>query len=201
MTGAELEQEIGQRLAQHYAPTQGLQRLGRIQQLGAELTNKEVWSYGTEEYFTGTAFSYGDDRAAKFKFAPCDGEVISKTPADAGPDYLQEGLKNEADDLCFEVYAQFLDADVMTTKNGEKLEPWQWVEDAGLDWDKAGAPYTDAPLAKLTVLHDTILDADDCDHVGNAYNVANNALPEHRALGGINRGRTRVEKSSQDNRQ
>lgn len=200
LQGEVAEREVMKRLAAYYAPSNGLARLERIKQLGIRLSNKQIYSYESQEYWTGTALNFGKDQAVKFKFSPCNKEVIFQTPPDASDDYLQDGIKNAQADLCFEVYVQFLDAGVMRTPEGKVLEPHEWVEDAGLDWDEAGAPYHAEPLAKLTIFHDTVLEANDCDHPGNAFNINEYSLPEHKALGGINRGRTRVEQMSRENR-
>ena len=192
----------------------------KVLALAARLTRKDVFSYRTEVYWSGSAFRYGENQAAKFALSPCekysprsDGQPwawsekypVRHLPADTGPDYLQDDFKefvtNGDAEVCFNFHVQLLDADKMvlhTEAGDQKLEPWQWIEDTTLDWDEAGAPYS--TVGKLTIHRGSIKSAAECDDVKNGYDTMNNALPEHRGLGRLNRARSHVEKASQQRR-
>ncbi len=183
-------------------------------QLGAAQQGKDVYAYHTENYSTGSAFRFGKDRAAKFRLVRFGGlpPVREKLPADASPKILVERTTKAIDgvavpdpkcdkrnDFCFELEVQILDAKHMKTPaNWPKDTPpptaIDWVEDATLNWDDAGAK--SYKLGKLTAIPNSVMTATDCEQDGG-FDVNSNCWDELKPLGNINRARYFVERQSQ----
>jgi hypothetical protein len=166
-----------------------------------DVTRRRVASFRQTRYWSGTAFRHGGSDAVKYIVVPCDGEVLGAPPGDAGPDYLQEDLRNwvnvRARPVFFDFRLQFLDADNMQLA-GRKFPAWRWVEDPTLNWDEAGA--RDYLVGRLTIPAGSISDDTDDPAVFPAFDLWANCLEEHRPLGRINRGRAFVELQSRHNR-
>lgn len=167
-----------------------------------KVTRKEVNNLRQTGYWSGTAFRHGEHDAIKHIALPPGGkENLGLPPANAGPDYLQDDVRQwvneQAQPVSFDFRLQFLDAERMQL-GGKKYPTWKWVEDCTLDWDKAGA--RDYLVGRLTIPPRSI--AEDCDDpaIFPAFDVTGNSLPEHKPLGRINRGRAVVEMKSRDNR-
>ena len=178
--------------------------------LGTSQQRKDVYAYHTENYHTGSAYSFGPNMAAKFSLVRCGGlpPVREKLPPDANDRTLVDrttsvvnGLTLLGDDsdhrneFGFELKVEILDVEKMKSPvEGKKLTAIDWVEDATLDWTAAGAPsYT---LGKLTAIPHSIKSAYECE-IDPGYDVNGNCWDELKPLGNINRARLFAERQSQ----
>ena len=181
-------------------------------QLGTTQQHKNVYAYHTENYGTGTAYSFGDGRAAKFKLVRPGGmpPVRDRTmPADAKATVLVDRTtsainqpdENDPDRFCLELEVQILDVANMKVPTGwKKPQPptaIDWVEDATLNWDEAGA--RSFKLGKLTPVPNSVKPPEQCED-SPGYNVAQNHWPELKPLGNINRARALAERKSREGR-
>jgi len=204
-TRVEAEQ-ASERAAKWYLATHPTNVPGFLQVIkrGAELKNQDVKSYRNLRYWSGSAFKFGENRAAKFALYPCRA-TLETTPNLQDPDFLQNDLKEAVNSdrapTCFDLQVQVLDVSKMRLHGlftSQELPAWQWVEDVTLDWDAAGV--TSYTVARLSLKPYSVYDAAVCDDPANAINVVKNALPEHRGLGRINRARAVSEEASKKNR-
>ncbi len=146
-------------------------------------------SYLTETYWSGTAYALGDQQAVKYIVVPC---AANAGQASANADFLKQGLlANLADasaSACFDFRVQPLNTVGMTSKDGRRLESWEWVENPTLEWKEIEAP--SYSVATLTLKKNSAYTPEKCDARENAFGVMSHSRPEHRGLGRINRGRS-----------
>ena len=192
------------------------QSVMKAKKLNDNQLEKDVYAYHTENYYTGSAFSFGKDksgkdRAAKFKLAWC-GEKLEreKTTVDASGKILVNRAKlverttNAVNDeknkeFGFELEVQILDAEKIKTApewpEGKRPRTGvDWVEDATLEWtDEVSTSYK---LGKLTAIPKSVMSDAECENEpGFDVNKHNSDL--FIPLGNINRGRAAVELQSQ----
>lgn len=174
---------------------------------------KDVYAYHTENYYSGTAFSFGKDRAARFSLVRCgglapvreplpmnaeNGTLIARTTSAANRGDVADTSIDKRNEFCFELEVQILDlAKMKTPSHWTKAEPptaADWVEDTSLDWIEAGAP--SYKLGKLTAVPNSIKTPEECEK-SPGFDVTKNCWEELRPLGRINRGRSLAERQSQ----
>jgi hypothetical protein len=173
----------------------------RANTLGTAQQKKDVLSYVTENYYTGTAFLYGKDRAAKFKLVQCGNKppLRQKPSPQAGSEYLQEDLRQrvtaKAAKICFDLAVEFLDVGKMRDAQNKALEAWQWVEDPTLNWTAAGTP--SQILGQVRAKANSFKSPAACDDPAMGFDVNVHSHADVRPLGRINRARRAAEAQSQ----
>lgn len=174
---------------------------------------KEVYAFHTENYYSGSAFSFGKDRAARFSLVRCgglapvreplpmnaeNGTLVARTTSAVNRGDVADPTNDKRNEFCFELEVQILDVTKMKTPSlWTKAEPptaADWVEDAALDWIEAGAP--SYKLGKLTAVPNSIKTPEECER-SPGFDVNKNCWDELKPLGRINRGRYLAERQSQ----
>jgi hypothetical protein len=187
---------------------------GKARKLADAQKGKHVYAYHTENYYSGSSFSFGNDRAAKFNLVRCCGlpAVREKLSPSASPSILVERTTDAVNGIavpdpkgdkrnvfCFELEVQILDAKNMKRppnwpKGGPPPTAVDWVEDATLNWTEAGAK--SYKLGKLTAVPNSLKTGVECES-DSGFDVNSNCWDELKPLGNINRARYHVERQSQ----
>ena len=183
--------------------------------LGKRQMEKHVYAYHTENYYSGSAFTFGKNRAAQFSLVragglppvsepmpkdACDKDfLVRRTVAVVNGEAVPDPKKDRRGEFCFELQVHILDPMTMTLpagwpKNAPQPTAADWVEDATLDWIKAGAKTY--KLGKLTAVPNSVVTGAECDRAPG-FDVNTNRWDELTPLGSINRGRYLSERQSQ----
>ena len=142
-------------------------------------------------YFSGAPFAFGERKAMKFSAVP-----IGRTPSDpqlSDPNYLRAALRecltaNGAKDVTFDFQLQIRDADELSDKIDTE------IENACTEWDEAKHPFKS--VATITIPpqdFDTVQQRTLCEQL--RYSPWH-GVTDHKPLGGINRLRLGVYRSS-----
>ncbi len=128
-------------------------------------------------YWSTTPYLFGAGRAVKYCTMPVMAQV-DKIPPDAGDNLLREAMVRQLNQggATFDFFVQFqTDADKMP------------IEDAGALWKESESPFRKVATIKIPAQQfDT---AARNEYGENLSFIPWHALPEHRPLGGVNRGR------------
>ena len=153
--------------------------------------------YQDTRYWSTVPFLHGADQAIKYSATP-------RSPGPPAPlvesanvlrDHLVAHVDGGGETRSFDFGLQLLDAERMTHA-GLKHEPSYWVENASIEWNETEAPFH--TVGRLTLEKASVLPAEACAALH--IDVTENALPENRPIGSINRARWAAEKASRDAR-
>jgi hypothetical protein len=154
-------------------------------------------------FYSATPYRLGERGVAKYSVEPADQGALLRFAGDASkPDFLRDALRDslQAGPIELEFYLHVHAVDPA----GDLSAIRDWVEDASLDWTKAGKG---RPAARR--IHAGTLRIEQGEDPTNASEMQSaeertfnpwNALEEHRPLGSINRARWFIYRDSQKNR-
>ena len=132
-------------------------------------------------YWSTTPYRFGPDRAVKYSLLPTSG-YHSKLPDTPGESYLSEAMqahlaKHEASfDFCVQMQ-----------------KPGMPIEDAGERWDEVASPFV--KVATLRIAKQSFRNSKRAALAEQLAFSPGHALPEHAALGGLNRARIKIYKA------
>lgn len=139
--------------------------------------NAKIGSLLEQNYWSTTAYQFGEDQAIKFLIRSSLNKETS-IPTNPGPDYLKDQMADflKQSDVSFDFMVQFQeDADRMP------------IEDPTVKWTSS--------YVKLATLYipKQVFDTDDHRLFGDALSFNPwHSLPAHRPLGGLNRARLAI---------
>jgi catalase len=147
---------------------------------------KEVPNVMLSNYWSTTTYQFGADHIAKYKVIPC---VTVKSGVSEDPNYLAKTMKKD-----FAVHGGCFDFQVQLRPNDSNAA--QIAEHASDDWDeKLFPPQT---VGRVTIPTQNIdVNAAKCEDMSF---TAWHALPEHKPMGSINKGRGLIYKMLGDYR-
>lgn len=149
--------------------------------------------YQHTRYWSTVPFLHGADQAMKYSATP----RTADPPHSLGEgdnvlrDNLIEHVNSGGEMSAFDFSLQLLDAERMTHDGSTRAASF-WVENASVEWNEAEAPFH--VVGRLTLEPGSVLPADACNALH--FDVTENALPENRPLGSINRARWAAESAS-----
>jgi hypothetical protein len=161
--------------------------------LGSRQQRTPLKPYQQIRYWSTVPFAHGTDDAVKYSLVPAPdnaGQAVGKGFS-VLRDELIRHLREDAKPASFDFAIQFLDTERMTHR-GARHEASFWIENAIVDWNEAESPFH--VVGRLTLEPHSVVPDEECEaaHI----DVTENALPEHRPLGGINRARWAAESAS-----
>jgi hypothetical protein len=167
--------------------------LGTTAVLGVKQQRTPLKPYQQQRYWSTVPFAHGTDDAVKYSAMPLAGNTAE--PVGTGFDVLRDELirhlEHDPEPASFDFALQLLDTERMTHK-GNRHEASFWIENAIVDWNEAEAPFH--VVGRLTLERHSVVPDEACQSAH--IDVTENALPEHRPLGGINRARWAAESAS-----
>ncbi len=147
---------------------------------------KEVKNVMKTNYWSTTSYKFGEDRIAKYKVTPCS---HAKVVLNNDPNYLAAAMKKDfaSSGACFDFQVQVRPNDSLAS---------DLIERATEEWDeKVFQPQTVGRI--LIPPQDIDSQAKKCEDMSF---TAWHALPEHKPLGSINKGRGIIYKMLDDYR-
>jgi hypothetical protein len=157
--------------------------------IGLQMQKNNITNPLQGRYFSMTPYRLGGEKrpqAVKYSARPvsCDGETLFPTPASKSPDFMREAMVESLHrgDACFVFQVQLqTDADRMPIEDPTRL------------WEESESPFQ--TVAKIRIRkagNDGKIGPQDAVRTAFCENLSMNpwhSLPEHRPLGGLNRGR------------
>ncbi|MEO7136000.1 MAG: di-heme-cytochrome C peroxidase [Vicinamibacterales bacterium] len=153
--------------------------------------------YQDSRYWSTVPFLHGADQAIKYSATPRTAAPPPQLVESANVlgDHLVAHVNGGGEMRAFDFGLQFLDAERLTHA-GRTHEPSYWIENASIEWNEAEAPFH--TVGRLTLEAASVLPDAACNALH--IDVTENALPENRPIGSINRARSAAEKASRDAR-
>jgi hypothetical protein len=152
---------------------------------------QKVRAYQQLRYWSTVPFCHGPVDVVKFCATPSPGNSahpLQKNNSNGLQDELIRHLRDDATMSSFDFGVQFLDAGKMTYR-GKARDASFWIENASVEWDEGLAPFV--TVARLTLEENSQLSPEASQAV--YFDVTDNATPDSKPVGSINRARWQAE--------
>lgn len=162
-------------------------RFSRTIALAQLQAHQRVKPYQQLRYWSTVPFRHGPTDVVKYCATPRadnPGHALDKTNPNALQDELIRHVTDDSAMSSFDFGLQFLDTEKMTYW-GKRGDANFWIENASIEWNEAQAPFH--IVARLTLLPKSHLSPEASG--ATYFDVTENAMPDSKPVGSMNRAR------------